>query len=459
MAAIVVLGMHRSGTSCLAGMLAAAGAASAGPAVRNWDNARGHFEALAAVRLNDAVLAASGGHWLSPPAMVRWDETQAQERDRLLRTPVDGRPALLKDPRTLLTLPFWRAAEVPFHSIGIFRHPLAVARSLHAWRDMPLADGVALWLAHNRVLADDQERHGYPLIGFDHDVAGVITAVARACARLGLSADHAALAAACDERLVHHDHDEAPTLAHLPAALELYARLVARTSGGAVVPRRQRFPRAALASFEGHLAAGHLDEALAAATQALAACADPAAVLVPVVTALVRQRVCAAALRLIEGQQARITPDLAHLLRGKVLLAAGDADQAAEELLAACAVAQPFFQARHLLPHALYQAGRLAEARAALAGVAAQALYPHGPFATLAEWSRLAGEHTLALRQMEEAIAQAPRHRRGRLRTRCAEWLRDAGEIAAARAHLEQALVEDPAYGRVAEVLRTLTPV
>ena len=77
--------MHRSGTSCLAGMLAAGGLASAGDAVRNWDNARGHHEMLDAVRLNEAVLAHSGGHWLSPPAEVRWTDEQAAARDRLLR--------------------------------------------------------------------------------------------------------------------------------------------------------------------------------------------------------------------------------------------------------------------------------------------------------------------------------------------------------------------------------------
>ena len=60
--AFLVLGMHRSGTSCLAGMLSAAGVARAGQSVRNWDNARGHFEALALVRLNESVLAASGEH-------------------------------------------------------------------------------------------------------------------------------------------------------------------------------------------------------------------------------------------------------------------------------------------------------------------------------------------------------------------------------------------------------------
>src|SRR6476646_1918634 len=95
--AIVVLGMHRSGTSCLAGMLAAGALASAGEAVRNWDNARGHHEMLDVVRLDEAVLAHSGGHWLSAPTAVRWTDEHARARDRLLEARVVGRPALLKD--------------------------------------------------------------------------------------------------------------------------------------------------------------------------------------------------------------------------------------------------------------------------------------------------------------------------------------------------------------------------
>ncbi|MBA3457749.1 MAG: hypothetical protein H0T42_32000 [Deltaproteobacteria bacterium] len=83
-----------------------------------------------AVRLNEAVLVYSGGHWLSPPAELRWTDEHAAARDRLLRARIDSRPTLLKDPRTLLALEFWRASPVPFHVIGIVRYPLAVARSL-----------------------------------------------------------------------------------------------------------------------------------------------------------------------------------------------------------------------------------------------------------------------------------------------------------------------------------------
>jgi hypothetical protein len=454
--AIVVLGMHRSGTSCLAGMLAAGGLASAGEAVRNWDNARGHHEMLDVVRLNEAVLAHSGGHWLSPPAEVRWTDEQAAARDRLLRARIDGRPALLKDPRTLLTLPFWRASRVPYHVIGIVRHPLAVARSLASWREMPLAEGVALWTAHNRALAADRARHGYALVDFEQPKAAVIAAVLAACAPLASAIDEAALAAAYEEQLVHHDDGDAPAVAGLDEAIALYRQLAAAGALSAAPAERPPFPRTELAAFARLLREGALAAALQPARAALASIADAAAVLVPVVTSLLRHRAHAEARALITEHAARLDAGLADLLHGKVLLAQGAAAGAVRHLEAACAAPRPLFQARHLLPQALRGAGRHAEARAALRRVAGEALYPHGPLATLAEWSWLDGDHRGALAEMAQAIAAAPLRRRGRLRTRLAEWLLAQGDSLAARRELLQALDEDPGYGRSREVLATL---
>lgn len=450
--AIVVLGMHRSGTSCLAGMLAAAGVASAGEAVRNWDNARGHHEMLDAIRLDEAVLAYSGGHWLSPPPEVKWTDEHAAARDRLLRARIDGRPALLKDPRTLLTLPFWRASQVPYHVIAIVRHPLAVARSQESWRGMPLHEGVALWTAHNRALLADHARYGYPIIDFEQPREAVIAAVRAACATFAPAFDDAALAAAYEDQLVHHDPGDAPDVPGLAEAVALYETL----AGSAVVPstsRRSTFPRRELAAFTRLLGEGARADAIEAARSALASVADAASVLVPVVTSLVRHRALAEARALIAESAARLDDGLADLLHGKVLLALGDAAGAVVRLEAACAVSRPFFQARHLLPQALRGAGRHAEAREALRELADKTLYPHGPLATLAEWSWLDGERPQAIDEMQRAIAAAPPHRRGRLRTRRAEWLVETGDTAAARTELARAIDEDPGYARSREVL------
>lgn len=453
MTAIVVLGMHRSGTSALARMLAAAGAASAGPTVRNWDNARGHFESLALVRLNESVLARSGGHWLAAPQEVRWTAADERERDRLLALRVEGRAALLKDPRTLLVLPFWRAARVPFHALGIVRHPLAVARSLASWRGLPLAQGIALWTAHNRALLAEHEQHGFPLLDFDRPAAELVDAVARACERLGAPVDRARLAAAHDERLVHHD-DQGEELGD-EEARRLHAQLVARAGGGARAAR-PRYPREAMAAFARALAADDVAGALAHARAALRVAPDASAVLVPAVAAFVRAQAYEGARALVLETGPALEPGLADLLLGKVLFSAGRAREAVAHLEAARAAPEPHFQAHRLLPHALRAAGRRAEARRALLELAGLALYPHGPLAQLAEWTWSDGDPALALTEMATAIQAAPLHRRGRMRTRRAEWLAARGAPEDAEAELAQALAEDPSYPRARAALERL---
>lgn len=434
MSAIVILGMHRSGTSCVACLLAAGGAASAGAAIRNWDNARGHHEMLDVVRLNEAVLAHSGAHWLSPPREAAWTEAHAAARDQILRSAIAGLPALVKDPRTLLVLPFWRASAVAFREIAVVRHPLAAARSLASWRNMPLADGIALWTAHNRALLADRAHHTYPLIDFDAPRAEVIAAVAAFA-----PVDPAAF----EDPLVHHDDANPPEVAGLEEALAIHRALV-----GERQHVRRRFPGDRLT----RALASEPEEALLHARAAIADAADASAIVVPVTNALVRRRAFSAARALIAENAQRLDPGLADLLLGKTLLAEGDAMGAVRHLEAACALANPFFQARHLLPQALRAAGRNVEARSWLEQVAGEALYPHGPLSTLAEWSWLDSEPARAIAELRRAIDAAPLHRRGRLRTRLAEWLLERGEPGA-REQLEAAIAEDPGYARSHELL------
>jgi tetratricopeptide (TPR) repeat protein len=441
--AIVVLGMHRSGTSCIAGMIEAAGIASAGDAIRNWDNARGHFEMKRAVRLDDRVLAHSGGHWLAPPRELGWTAEHEIERDALLGDP----RALIKDPRALLVLPFWRASTIPFHAIAVVRHPLAVARSLEAWRELPIAEGLALWVAHNRALAADRDH-----VLIDFDAPGLIDSVHAACTAIaGRTIDRAAIAAAFEPQLVHHDRDDAPELPILHEALALHRELVGGERAIASISR-PAFPREAVARAMRWLDAGDHTAALVPARDALAASSDPAAVLVPLVAAFSRKRAYAEARELVRELGPR-GDGLGELLFGKLALAAGDPATAATHLEAACAVASPYFAARNLLPHALRGAGRVAEARAAMELVAAAALYAHGPLSTLAEWSWLDGHPDAALAAMQRAIDAAPPHRRGRLRTRRAEWLASRGDRDGARRELELAVTEDPGYARSRDLI------
>jgi hypothetical protein len=433
-------------------MIAAGGIAAVGDAIRNWDNARGHHERRSAIRLDEAVLAHSGGHWLSPPAEVRWTDAHARARDELLAARVDGRPVLIKDPRALLVLPFWRASRVPFHAVGVVRHPLAVARSLESWREVPLSLGIALWTAHVRALAADRAAHGTPVVDFEQPGTAVIEAVRAACEPFAPAIDRAALAAAYDARLVHHDGGDPPSIAGLDDAVALYQQL----AGAAPPAGRAAFPRAELAAFGRLLAEGDVAAAIDRARAALGSVAGAAAVLVPVVTALVRNRVLDGAHALIAEQATRLDDGLADLLHGKVALASGDAARAVRHLEAACAIAPPYFQSLHLRAQALRAAGRADDARVAMSAVVRDALYPHRPLATLAEWRWLDGDPAAALAEMQRAIEAAPPHRRGRLRTRRAEWLAARGDREAARHELALARAEDPAYERSHEVLDAL---
>src|SRR5271166_2804260 len=81
---VLVVGLHRSGTSALAGALEAMGLfvgppdALIGPHPTNPD---GHFELRAVADLNDEILAHFGGAWDWPPTLPDgWMEDPAVER-------------------------------------------------------------------------------------------------------------------------------------------------------------------------------------------------------------------------------------------------------------------------------------------------------------------------------------------------------------------------------------------
>ena len=450
-APVLVLGMHRSGTSCVAGMLAAHGVVPAGSVVRNWDNARGHFEATAAVRLNEAVLAYSGGHWLSPPAAVRWTVAHAAERDALLAIPNN----LLKDPRTLLTLPFWLATALPLRLLGIVRAPLAVARSLSSWRQLPLATGLALWEAHNQALlaAHREAPEPFPLLDFEQEEADFLSSVEVAFTALGVTADPAVLRQSYARELVHHDAvldagvgvgvgDDA-----LAAPLKLYADLSARCGNSVHVdrPRAQAFPWPDINALRAAVAAGDPLAAGRHAQRALVAPGDIAAIAVPVVADLLRAGYGPLAAEVL-ATAPTLPAALRCLLQGKIALANGEDQAAVSWLRQAVAVADPFWEARQLLPQALRRAGANAEARTAQLSLIADALYPHGLLATLAEWAWTDGDQEAALAWSQQAIDAAPLRRRGRLRARRAVWLRQRGDHAGAAGQLALAENEDPEF-------------
>ncbi|MFO1418698.1 MAG: tetratricopeptide repeat protein [Methylotetracoccus sp.] len=210
---LFVLGMHRSGTSCLAGMLQLSGFASGVVEQWNTDNRQGNRENPEVVRLNEALLRANAGGWEKPPKTrsLTIDDTQRATRDAILNSVArEGRPWLLKDPRLLLVLPFWREAVPNPRRIGIFRDPIAVAVSLYVRSRKPLGEGLALWLRYNRELLTEYDRSPFPILCFDLPAAAFEAQLDRALneecgdwladGRL----DSAAIAAFYRDDLIHH---------------------------------------------------------------------------------------------------------------------------------------------------------------------------------------------------------------------------------------------------------------
>ena len=130
---LLILGMHRSGTSCLTGLLEEAGVWLGEVKRASAHNAKGNREIPEVMALNEAVLAANGDAWNKPPeGPVTWTSAHLAERDRILAGYPADRVWGVKDPRMLFTLEGWRSALPQVRLVGTLRHPLSVARSLHA---------------------------------------------------------------------------------------------------------------------------------------------------------------------------------------------------------------------------------------------------------------------------------------------------------------------------------------
>lgn len=163
---VLVLGMHRSGTSLTMQALNALGAETGGELLQADEfNTNGYWEPVEIVALHDSLLGSLGRNWGQPEHLLPipqdwWDSADgiaAGERlTEALRARLDrvspNAPVALKDPRISLFLPLWiRAAEqlqVRLRLVLCVRHPVAIARSLAARDQMPDEMSEALWLTY-----------------------------------------------------------------------------------------------------------------------------------------------------------------------------------------------------------------------------------------------------------------------------------------------------------------------
>lgn len=152
---VVVVGMHRSGTTAVTRTIGLMGVpiAAADDLAPGWiGNEAGHWESLTVMRIDDALLRELDAAWWCPPpvepgqwASPRVDALRPAAHDAFYVAHTTEQ-WVVKDPRLCITFPFWRRTlDEPLVVVLVTRHPLEVAAS-HATRDaLPLRFGLALW--------------------------------------------------------------------------------------------------------------------------------------------------------------------------------------------------------------------------------------------------------------------------------------------------------------------------
>jgi hypothetical protein len=137
---VLVMGMHRSGTSLTARVINLLGVSLGREETmlpRRFDNPGGYWEQEPIMRVNEAILEALGGSWDAPPALPEgWHED-----DRVVPLKETAKQALrdcgldekdgfaIKDPRLSLTLSFWLDLFPGARCVVCLRNPLEVVAS------------------------------------------------------------------------------------------------------------------------------------------------------------------------------------------------------------------------------------------------------------------------------------------------------------------------------------------
>ena len=243
MPGVIVLGMHRSGTSAVSRILNLLGA-SIGPAtdlLTEYDNPAGHWESKALVACNDRILAAFGRSWDFPPWLASGWEYSDRASSLLpdmaatFASVYDSEPWVWKDPRTCLTFPLWRRViGDKARVVLVFRDPGAVVASLHRRDGIPSLYGAGLWQHYIR--ASVAASAGLPVLclSFEELVASPVQSIETLVADLrsvgvDLGGDPGAAATSMQNELVH-DQGTSALVARLTRSTAAVIRSLPRRS-------------------------------------------------------------------------------------------------------------------------------------------------------------------------------------------------------------------------------------
>jgi hypothetical protein len=202
---VVVLGMHRSGTSALTRSLQLLGidlGQNMLPVAA--DNEKGFWEDADINALNVSALQSLGSDWHHLKGIDEGHVQDLKERGfvlkaaKLLQTKLADVDIFgFKDPRVAILLPFWK--EV-FSQCGLLvdylfaiRHPTSVAKSLQKRNGIDIEKSYLLWLNYVVKSIEHGAEHGGIIIDYDNFMRFPDREIERLAAHLRLNIDAAAL--------------------------------------------------------------------------------------------------------------------------------------------------------------------------------------------------------------------------------------------------------------------------
>jgi hypothetical protein len=217
---IFILGMHRSGTSCLAGCLEACGLFLGNVSKFNIHNLKGNQELKEVIFLHDRILKKNKGSWDNPPDEIKIATRDKIDFQRICNAFPDNLVRGIKDPRNLLLMDHWLTVKKSTGFIGSYRHPLSVASSLKKRSNMSIEKSLGLWNIYNQKLLRLHRKYRFPIIKFDlEDPDLYLEVVAQAAIELGLNPDLERMSEFISQELDHERRKLEP-IPH--SCLEIY---------------------------------------------------------------------------------------------------------------------------------------------------------------------------------------------------------------------------------------------
>ncbi len=175
---IIVLGMHRSGTSVVTRALGELGCFIGEPKdllPPQEDNPEGFWERADVVTLNDEILSAAGCSWYNPVGFhvenIDPDRyVKLSQRAKQIISALDQHNTwVIKDPRICITWPVWGEFLSDIVIVYVNRTCSSVASSLAARNSIPLSYGSELWNVYSQSAINCIKENGYKFIGVDYD--------------------------------------------------------------------------------------------------------------------------------------------------------------------------------------------------------------------------------------------------------------------------------------------------